>query len=136
MDSESTGGPKRCIPCSEVTKEHALSSEMVLARKSKLPLWELTDQGWLRRCFVAKNFAAAMTFVNAVGEIAERESHHPNFHITDYRTVCLEIFTHSIGCLTENDFVLAELIDAVPVTYSPKWLKEHPEAAKQIEEEQ
>lgn len=38
------------------------------------------------------------------------------------------MYTHAVNGMTQNDIILAELIDAVPVAYSPKWLKEHPEA--------
>ena len=40
----------------------------------------------------------------------------------------MNVYTHKISALTEIDFTLAALIDALPVTYSPKWLVEHPEA--------
>jgi hypothetical protein len=44
------------------------------------------------------------------------------------RNVEIVLYTHSISGVTENDIIMAELIDGVPVAYSPKWLKEHPEA--------
>jgi 4a-hydroxytetrahydrobiopterin dehydratase len=66
-----------------------------------------------------------------MGAIAEREGHHPDFHLTNYRDVTIEIFTHKLGGLTMNDFVLAKhLTDEVSVDYSPKWLKAHPEAQR------
>lgn len=46
----------------------------------------------------------------------------------NHRNVEIVIYTHSVSGLTENDLILAELIDGVPAAYSPKWLKEHPEA--------
>mmetsp|Transcript_34415 Transcript_34415/g.76992 ORF Transcript_34415/g.76992 Transcript_34415/m.76992 type:complete len:84 (-) Transcript_34415:98-349(-) len=62
--------------------------------------------------------------MNAAGVIAERENHHPDFHLTDYRHMEVVIWTHKLGCLTENDFQLAAMVDEIPVSYSPKWLKE------------
>lgn len=38
------------------------------------------------------------------------------------------LFTHAVGGITENDLIMAELIDGIKVAYSPKWLKEHPAA--------
>ena len=42
------------------------------------------------------------------------------------------IFTHSLGGLTQLDFDLAKAIDEAPVEYSPKWLKEHPQASSPV----
>ena len=79
----------------------------------------------LSRKFTARNFQAAMDALNAMGVIAERENHHFDFHLTNYRNVKIDIYTHSVQGLTENDFILAHLLDTVPVDYSPKWLKEN-----------
>ena len=86
----------------------------------------------LSRKFTAKNFQAALDSINAMGAIAEEQEHHPDFHLTSYRNVEVTLWTHSLGGITENDFTLAQLLDQVPVTYSPKWLRENP-AAQQKE---
>eukprot|EP00743_Colponemidia_sp_Colp-15_P003048 GILK01003294.1.p1 GENE.GILK01003294.1~~GILK01003294.1.p1 ORF type:complete len:160 (-),score=25.33 GILK01003294.1:113-550(-) len=87
--------------------------------------WELTEDGKsIRRSFTAKNFAAAMTFLQAVGNLAESEGHHPDMHLTSYRNVELVLYTHAKGGVTENDLILAAKIDQLPVEYSPKWLKD------------
>ena len=52
--------------------------------------------------------------------------HHPDLAITSYRTVTITLWTHALGGLSVNDFILAAHTDSVPVQYSPKWLKEHP----------
>ena len=54
----------------------------------------------LRRTFVAKNFQAALDFLNASGKLAEKLGHHPDLHIVSYRTVVVEVYTHSIGGVT------------------------------------
>ena len=59
---------------------------------------------------------AALTFFNKIGQIAEEQDHHPDLHLTGYRNVAIEIWTHAVGGLTENDFILAAKIDALPVT--------------------
>ncbi|CAM9546391.1 unnamed protein product [Phaeothamnion confervicola] len=69
-----------------------------------------------------------MDFLNKVAAVAEREGHHPDVHLTEYRNVKVVLWTHSMNGLTQNDFTLACLIDALPVAYSPKWLREQPEA--------
>ena len=56
-----------------------------------------------------------MKFFNAVAEIAEEDGHHPDLHIVGYRNVSIEIWTHAIGGLSENDFILAAKIDQLPI---------------------
>jgi 4a-hydroxytetrahydrobiopterin dehydratase len=58
---------------------------------------------------------AGMRFFNLVAELAEREEHHPDLHLEGYRRVRIEIGTHAIDGLSENDFILAAKIDAVPL---------------------
>ena len=58
-----------------------------------------------------KDFIGAMNFVDKVAELAEEEGHHPDIHI-NYNKVLLELWTHAIGGLSENDFILAAKIDA------------------------
>lgn len=53
-----------------------------------------------------------MAFLNAVADIAERENHHPDMHAS-YNRVTLELSTHAIGGLSENDFIVAAKIDAL-----------------------
>lgn len=70
-----------------------------------------------------------------MGAIAERESHHPDFHLTNYRNVDVQLYTHKLGGVTENDVQLAEILDKeVTIVYSPKWLEAHPEAKVSIKE--
>jgi hypothetical protein len=74
-------------------------------------------------------FQAALDSINAMEAIAERESHHPDFYLTNYRDCEIILYTHKLQGITENDLVLAEMLDKeVQVTYSPKWLKQHPVA--------
>ena len=84
----------------------------------------------ISRSFVAKNFQFALDAINDVGKIAEREGHHPDFHLTSYRSVEIVLYTHSVGGVTINDLTLAKKIEEeVTFTYSPKWLRENPTAA-------
>ena len=52
---------------------------------------------------------------NAVADVAEEDGHHPDLHIEGYRNVSVELWTHAIGGLSENDFILAAKIDQVPI---------------------
>ena len=107
-----------------------LAPEEAQKRLASLPLWALSDDGKaISRELTAKNFIAAMAFLNSVGTLAEEEGHHPDFHLTNYRNVRIELSTHAIGGLSMPDMVLAAKIDAVPCEYSPKWLRESPAGA-------
>ena len=58
---------------------------------------------------------AGMRFFDLVAEIAEAEAHHPDLHLVGFRNVTIEIWTHAIGGLSENDFILAAKIDELPI---------------------
>jgi 4a-hydroxytetrahydrobiopterin dehydratase len=74
---------------------------------AELPGWTLNEKGdRLFREFAFKDFVRAMKFVNAVADVAEEQGHHPDLHV-HYNKVALEIWTHKIGGLHENDFILA-----------------------------
>ena len=62
-----------------------------------------------------KNFKAGIDFLRRVADLAEDEGHHPEIHLTGFRHVWIEIWTHAVGGLTENDFILAAKIDLLPI---------------------
>jgi len=110
--SELTG--KHCAPCEGNVP--ALSPQQVAKLLAEIPAWKVTSDGKrIRREWVVKDFAAGLEFFRHVGELAEREGHHPDLHLTDYRRVAIELSTHAVGGLTENDFILAAKIDKLPV---------------------
>lgn len=76
--------------------------------------WELVEGGKkISRKFKLKNFVEAMRLLNAVAELAEREQHHPDLHLTGYRHVRIDLTTHAIAGLSENDFIVAVKIDNI-----------------------
>lgn len=74
------------------------------------PEWKVIDEKKLRREFSFADFVAAMAFANRVGELAEEEGHHPEM-IIGWGKVIIELWTHKIGGLWDNDFILAAKID-------------------------
>jgi 4a-hydroxytetrahydrobiopterin dehydratase len=73
--------------------------------------WQLTHDGVrLERGYSFKNFAESLAFANKVGEVAEKEGHHPDLHVR-WGQCTVEIWTHKINGLTESDFVLAAKSD-------------------------
>ncbi|MFM7244792.1 MAG: 4a-hydroxytetrahydrobiopterin dehydratase [Planctomycetaceae bacterium] len=84
------------------------------AQVTQLPGWRLTHEGTrIRRDWKLADFRSAIKMLNNVAALAEREQHHPDLHLEGYRTAWIEIFTHAIGGLSENDFILAAKIDAI-----------------------
>ena len=75
--------------------------------------WEVLDGAKIKKEFLFKDFKTALDFVNRAGEIAEEEGHHPDIHLVSYKKVIIELSTHSIGGLSENDFVVAGKIAGV-----------------------
>ena len=105
---------KKCQPC-EGGVEPFPASEAE-AQLQKLPGWRLVQQGKrIRKDWVVKDFMAGVDFFNRVAAVAEAEGHHPDLHLEGYRNVAIEIWTHAIGGLSENDFILAAKIDGLPV---------------------
>jgi 4a-hydroxytetrahydrobiopterin dehydratase len=104
----------KCVPCEGgVPRLTKIEAEEQLV---KLAGWIITADGQrIRKEWVVKNFMAGMRFFNRVAEIAEAEAHHPDLQITGYRNVAVEIWTHAIGGLSENDFILAAKIDELPI---------------------
>ncbi len=105
--------PEHCVPCR--SGEPALAPDDVrralAADASEWTLDETTAPPRLRRAFVLADFRAALKWVNRVGMLAEEEGHHPDFHLTGWKHVELELYTHAIGGLHANDLVLARAID-------------------------
>lgn len=72
--------------------------------------WRVTQYKKIWHDFVFSDFNEAMYFVNEVAALAEGENHHPDIHIR-FNKVKVELTTHSVGGLSENDFILASKIE-------------------------
>jgi len=105
---------KHCQPCEGGLAP--LSAQQVRNFLQALPEWMLAEDGRrIRRGWRVKDFAEALAFFGRIGAVAEAEDHHPDLHLTGYRNVVVEISTHALGGLSENDFILAARIDSLPV---------------------
>jgi 4a-hydroxytetrahydrobiopterin dehydratase len=105
---------KKCVSCEGgVPKYTRAEAEEQL---KNLLGWQLTSDGQrIRKQWNAKNFMAAIDFFKSIAKVAETEDHHPDLHLENYRQVKVEIWTHAIGGLSENDFILAAKIDRLPI---------------------
>ncbi|HYO26417.1 MAG TPA: 4a-hydroxytetrahydrobiopterin dehydratase [Lacipirellulaceae bacterium] len=105
---------KKCLPCEGGVQPY--SPDEAREQLAQLTGWRLSHQGQrIRKDWTVKNFLAGMAFFNRCAELAEADGHHPDLHIEGYRHVSVELWTHAIGGLSENDFILAAKIDALPV---------------------
>jgi 4a-hydroxytetrahydrobiopterin dehydratase len=98
---------KRCAPCEGGVP--ALTPEQVSGLLAQVDGWEARD-GKIHKALRFGDFAEAMAFLNRVAACAEAEGHHPDFCL-HYNNVDVMIWTHAIGGLSENDFILAAKID-------------------------
>lgn len=113
---------KKCIPCDPPpaltgggggSGIRAYGREEAVGMLREIPGWELKDEAkGIVRSWRFKNFVEAMQFVNEVAKLAEAEGHHPDMRIS-YGKVRLDLTTHAIGGLSENDFILAAKITAL-----------------------
>lgn len=109
---------RKCKPCEGGVPP--LAPQQVEELLAALPDWKTIDEGRsIRREWRVLDFPEALDFFGKIGVLAEEEDHHPDLHLTGYRNVAVELSTHAVGGLTENDFVLAAKIDRLPVKMMP-----------------
>ena len=101
---------RKCVPCEAGTPR--LEGSRVQQLLAQLQAgWKATEEGKkLERRFTFDDFKAAMAFVNKMAVVAEEEQHHPDFAV-HYSKVDVTLYTHSIGGLSDNDFIVAAGID-------------------------
>jgi 4a-hydroxytetrahydrobiopterin dehydratase len=105
---------KKCGPCEGGVPP--LSADEARELAGATPQWTIAPDGKkIGRHWRVKNFNAGIDFFHKVAALAEEEGHHPDLHLTGYREVTIELTTHAIGGLSENDFILAAKIDRVPI---------------------
>jgi len=105
---------KKCKPCEGgIDPVPPVEAQRQVERLSG---WRLTandksiDKEW-----VVKDFMTAIRLFSDIARVAEAKDHHPDLHLTGYRNVAVELSTHAVGGLSENDFILAAKIDEIPV---------------------
>ena len=103
---------KKCVPCEGGVKAFDISE--IHKYQKKVDGWEIVKNDksiyYLEKKFTFKNFLESQKFVNAVGIISEEEGHHPEISF-GWGYAKINITTHAIEGLSENDFILATKID-------------------------
>jgi 4a-hydroxytetrahydrobiopterin dehydratase len=103
---------KKCVPCEGGVDPCPL--DFTQMQLEKLDGWYLTNENQrIRKDWTMKNFVQGLEFFEKVGQVAEAEAHHPDLHLVSYKNLSIEIWTHAIGGLSENDFILAAKIDQI-----------------------
>ncbi|HUX36190.1 MAG TPA: 4a-hydroxytetrahydrobiopterin dehydratase [Candidatus Paceibacterota bacterium] len=109
---------KKCVACEgggalPAGRQAPLGEKEIKEYMSELRSgWHVIGGKKIQREFKFKDFRAATNFVNKVADIAEAEGHHPDIYIF-YDMVKIELSTHAIKGLSENDFIIAAKIDRI-----------------------
>jgi len=116
MDKVSDLHEKNCIPCAGGIPSFAISE--IHKYLKKVDGWDVKKKEgetyFLEKNFTFKSFLESQKFVNQVGDISEREGHHPDI-IFGWGYAKIQIFTHKIKGLVESDFILAAKIDKIKI---------------------
>ena len=113
---------KKCVPCEGGAEP--LTKGEALDYMAEVPGWTLTWEdknpapeqarfgARISKEYKFKDFIGAINFVEPAADVLEMVENHPDIHI-HYNKVLLELWTHAIGGLSENDFIVAAKVDAV-----------------------
>ena len=105
---------KKCVPCEGNIS--AFDYSEIQKYLKKVNGWEVKQNDkrnyYLEKNFKFKNFLSSQKFINLVGDISEKEGHHPDISF-GWGYAKIKICTHAISGLSENDFILAAKIDNI-----------------------
>jgi len=103
----------KCTACRG--DDPTLTDAAIAELRPQVPEWRVVQREGidrLERVFGFRNFAQALAFTNRVGEQAEKEGHHPAL-LTEWGRVTVTWWTHKIGGLHRNDFIMAAKTDGL-----------------------
>ena len=107
---------KKCVPCEGGITPFDISK--IHKYQKKVDGWEVLKNDkkifFLEKNFKFKNFIESQNFINQVGKVSEEEGHHPDIKF-GWGYAKINITTHAIKGLSENDFILAAKIDEIPI---------------------
>lgn len=97
---------KNYVPPLDIEKVNELIGELN-------PEWKATENTRLTRTVKCSDFMAGVALINQIAQLAEAQGHHPNLRLYDYKFLEIQLYTHKIGGLHQNDFILAAKIDQI-----------------------
>lgn len=101
---------KKCEPCSGIAK---LTRADIAPLLRQINNWSVLNDQKIEREFKFKNFQQALEFVKKLGDIAEEQNHHPDILLFSWNKVKITYWTHDIGGLSMNDFIMAAKTDQI-----------------------
>jgi 4a-hydroxytetrahydrobiopterin dehydratase len=102
---------KKCKPCEGGMPP--LKKEKIAEYQKQINTdWKLIDNKKISKDYAFVNYRHTIDFVNRVADLAEEEGHHPVMHVY-YGKIQIELWTHAINGLSENDFIMAAKIDSL-----------------------
>ena len=104
----------KCVACRK--GEPRATEQDIAELLPQLPEWRIVERDGIKRLertFQFKDFSQALSWTNKVGALAEAEGHHPAL-LTEWGKVTVTWWTHKIGGLHRNDFIMASKTDALP----------------------
>ncbi|MBX9695250.1 MAG: 4a-hydroxytetrahydrobiopterin dehydratase [Cyanobacteria bacterium] len=101
---------RNCVPCRGGVPP--LTREQIEPLLAELDGWSVIEDRKLHKSIEFKNFAQSLALANRIGEIAEKQNHHPDL-LVRWGELRIDLWTHKIDGLTESDFILAAKIDEV-----------------------
>ncbi len=110
MEDIETLAAKSCKVCGSSGTPDLIDPQKLPKLLAALPLWQVVEGKKLQREFVFKRYLDSVEWIGRIAQIAEAERHHPDLHVF-WRRIVVEVWTHSAGGLTENDFILAAKIE-------------------------
>ncbi|KAM3216964.1 pterin-4-alpha-carbinolamine dehydratase 2, mitochondrial-like [Capsicum annuum] len=117
--SDAVLSTKKCVPCN--TKDlRTLTEEAANQLMPQVSGWDLVNDGGtlkLHRSWKVKTFTKGLEFFQEVANVAEAEGHHPDLHLVGWNNVKIDIWTHSVSGLTENDFILAAKVNGLDLQH-------------------
>ncbi len=104
---------KKCKPCEGGVAP--LPKAQCQKYLRELKGWRLDESAKsIQADYLMKDFLAAVDLIGRIAKVAQKEDHHPDLHLTGYRKLRVELSTHAIDGLSENDFILAARIERLP----------------------
>ncbi|ONI10903.1 hypothetical protein PRUPE_4G075000 [Prunus persica] len=106
---------KKCVPCNSKDLQ-PMTEQAASDLITKVDGWNLVSEGdalRLKKSWKVKTFTKGLELFKLIADVAEAEGHHPDLHLVGWNNVTVEIWTHAVGGLTENDFILAAKINAL-----------------------
>lgn len=113
----STLRERTCAPCAKGTPCLTERQQEELGRE--VPDWVVVDGVRICREYRFKTYMDCVKWVPLIGQIADSENHHPDIHVF-YRRVLVELWTHTVDGLSENDYIVAAKFDQAYESYEGK----------------